>query len=294
MKKLTFSTEFKVGLTVIISTLILVFGIIWGKEYRFKTNKFQLDLLFSEVGGLVVGDPVTVNGIKEGKVVGVSWKDRKVLCKVEINEHIQLYKDATFSVLSAEILAGMKIEIFPGKSNKHINLALQPFEGFYGGRIVDVGLIIGDVAEDMSALSIRIDSTVALVKSYLETGDLQNDISESFSNLNRMTKDFAGLSDSLKTTFYGVNNATSKLNKMIDDNSEGVTLSVRNLATLSSRLDTISTSVGRIMIEIDRKQGTLGKMIYDTTLYTQLNHTLNNIDSLAKQIKEDGLELNLF
>ena len=108
--------EFRVGLTVIISTLILIFGIIWGKEFRIKSNKYQVDLIFDNVGGMIPGDPVTVNGLREGKVAELGWHDRMVLVKIELNDRVQLYEDAEFIIVSAELLAGMRVEIFPGQS----------------------------------------------------------------------------------------------------------------------------------------------------------------------------------
>ena len=128
-----FSTEFKVGLTVLISTAILILGIIWGKEFSFETNKYEIQVVFVNIGGMVPGDPVTVNGVREGKIKHIGWQDRKVLCTLEINDYVQIYEDAEFVVISAELLAGMKVEINPGKSQNHINLAHQPFEGRYGG-----------------------------------------------------------------------------------------------------------------------------------------------------------------
>lgn len=92
MKKNVFSTEIKVGLTVVVATFILVYGIIWGKGYRLHINKYQLQLLFDNVGGMVPGDPVTVNGVKEGKVLSIDWQDRDVLVTIELNDRVKLLK----------------------------------------------------------------------------------------------------------------------------------------------------------------------------------------------------------
>jgi phospholipid/cholesterol/gamma-HCH transport system substrate-binding protein len=294
MKKQLLSPEFKVGLTVIISSLILIFGIIWGKEYRFTAHKYSLNVLFSEVGGMVVGDPVTVNGVKEGKISAISWKGRYVMCTLEVNDHIQLYEDAVFTVVSSELLAGMKVEIFPGNSPQRLNLALQPFSGEYGGRIVDVGLMIGKVAKDISRLSYRADSALFLIKQYVGSSDLRKNITESFYNLNKLSANFAQLSDSLGDVFKSVNRVSAGVHGIVEDNKDNIKLSVENLATLSTRLDSITYATNAVLAEVVKKRGALGKMVYDSTLYIKLNRTLTKIDSLADQIKNDGLELNLF
>lgn len=289
-----FTTEFKVGITILISTLILIFGIIWGKEYRLHTNKYRLDIVFENVGGMVPGDPVTVNGVKEGKVVEIGWDGRMVLCTVELNDHIQLYEDATFQVLSAELLAGMKVEIFPGRYDKKINLSKQPFAGIYGGRIVDVGMVMGELAEDVSALSFRIDSTISMINVLLESGQLQDDLRASLLNIRNITSDFKSLPNQFKHTLAGLDSTVYNVNQLVKNNDRNVGETVTNLNAVSSRLDTVVTSMKTVLAKVENREGTLGKMVYDTTLYNQMNRALSSIDSLAKQIKRDGLELDLF
>lgn len=288
------TTEFKVGLTVVISTLILIFGIIWGKEYRLKTNKYQLSVLFDNVGGMVVGDPVTVNGVKEGKVLQIGWKNRDVLCRFELNDHVQLYEDASFTVISAELLAGMKIEIFPGKSVKHINLSQQPFRGKYGGRIVDVGLVIGELAEDLSALSFRIDTTITMINALLEGGGLQKDLQQSLNNLNRLTGDLRTVPNDLRYTMSSLDTLLSNVNSLIDQNTEPVHSALGNFNTLASRLDTVASSLQLVMNKIENQEGSLGKLVHDPQLVDHLNRTLLSIDSLAQKFKKEGVKISLF
>ncbi len=293
MNKL-FTTEFKVGITIIASTLILILGIIWGKEFRLTTNKYQIDIMFENVGGMIPGDPVTVNGVKEGKVVKIGWKDRLVLCTVELNDHIQLFEDATFSVISAELLAGMKVEIFPGKSTQNINLSRQPFMGDYGGRIVDVGIVIGELAEDMSLLSFRIDSTISMINRLLETGRLQDDLGGSLANIHSITRDFKGFPKRFGHTLTGLDSAISSINLLVRNNDKSVGKTLTNLNVISARLDTVAGSMLTVLSAVEKREGALGQMIYDTTLYEHLNRALLGIDSLARQIKDEGLELDLF
>ena len=289
-----YTTELKVGLTIISSTLILIFGIIWGKEYRLNTNKYQIDILFENVGGMIPGDPVTVNGVKEGKVVEIGWDGRMVLCTVQLNDHIQLYEDATFSVISAELLAGMKVEIFPGKSSRKINLSQQPFPGSYGGRIVDVGMVMGEVAEDISELSFRVDSTMGMINAMLASGELQRDLKGSLANINQISSEFKNLPVRFDLTLTGLDSAITNINLLIKKNDRDVGQTLHNLNTMSTHLDTVVSSMKNVLAKVENKEGTLGKMVYDPSLYTRMNKALLSIDSLAQKINHEGLELDLF
>lgn len=288
------TTEFKVGITIIIATLVLIFGIIWGKGFRLHTNKYRIEIAFDQVGGLVAGDPVTVNGVKEGKVLKVSWDNRRVLCTAELNNTVQLYEDATFTVISAELLAGMKIEIFPGKSDRHINFSSQPFKGAYGGRIVDVGLIIGDLAKEVSALTVRIDSTVGMVNQMLGSGKLQGQIEGSLANFNTMSGQLRSVPADLKRSLANMDSTVRQLNGLLKNNNKAVGATIANLNTITTHLDTATIALKNVLVQIDHKKGFLGKMVNDSTLYNNLNRTLSRIDSLTRQIKEEGFHLDFF
>lgn len=293
MKSL-FTTEFKVGLTVIISTLILIFGIIWGKEFRLKTNKYQLSLKFENVGGMVAGDPVMVNGVKEGKVLELGWLAREVLVKIELSNNVPLYEDATFTITSLELLAGMKIEVNPGKSDRRINLSQQPFKGKYGGQMVDVGLTINDLARDVNALTMRLDTTIIMINQLLGTGTLQKDLSKTLANLNNISSQMKILPKDLNRSLTNFDDAVDDFSMIVKNNETGIHSTLQNINVITSRLDTVSTSLKQVMGQIEKQKGTLGKMVYDPTLYNNLSKTLLTIDSLAKQIKDDGLDIDLF
>ena len=49
-------TEIKVGLTVVLAGVILVFGLLWIKGYSYGRNYYTVDLLFPDVGALEFGD----------------------------------------------------------------------------------------------------------------------------------------------------------------------------------------------------------------------------------------------
>ncbi|HID39958.1 MAG TPA: MCE family protein [Calditrichaeota bacterium] len=288
------TTEYKVGITVLISTVILILGIIWGKEFRIKTNKYNLQIVFDKVGGLVPGDPVTVNGVREGKVAEVGWKDRQVLCTIEVNDHVQLYEDATFTVTSSELLAGMKIEIYPGDSDRHINLSRQPFAGKYGGRIVDVGLIMGELASDISRLSFRLDTTITVINNLIKSGDIQENIKTSLANINQITSEFRTLPGDIKGITRDIKFSVNRLNQFVYKNGASMDSTIVTLTRMSARFDSMSVSLYDIIHKIENQEGALGKMVYDTTLYYNLNKTLKSIDSLSLQIKNKGLDIDLF
>jgi len=292
------STEFKVGISVMLATVILVMGIIWGKGYKIEPNKQQLQVTFDNVGGMMPGDPVTVNGVKEGTVLTVVSKERRALCELEISDTIQLYEDASFTIVSAELLAGMRVEISPGKAMKKINMALQPFHGIYGGRIVDVGLTIGQLSENMSALTFHLDTTVTLINRFLSGGKFQKELLATIQNTNAVSRKFdlmlqknePGIALAIKDLQKGAHT----FNGLLDSNKTNISASLANLKSVSARLDTVTGSLNSLLVKLQDKKGSVGRMMNDSTFYKNINSTLSRLDSLAKKIKDEGLDIDLF
>ncbi|HED09582.1 MAG TPA: MCE family protein [Caldithrix abyssi] len=298
MTALKVNQEFKVGLTVIIATAILLGAIIWGKGLKLEPDTYDLQVVFENVGGMVPGDPVTVNGLKAGKVKQILPRGRSVLCILRISDHIQLYRDATFTIVSAELLAGMRVEINPGRSPQKINLALQPFRGRYGGRIVDVGMTIGELAENVSGLTFRLDSTVSMINKLLRQGTLQRDLSQSLANLNQTSLRFKELlaqnAQKWNATMNNLEQGSGNFKNLVDSNRVMISQSFMHLNRISARLDTTSTTLNDILRQLNSKEGSLGKALYDSMLYIRINKTLISLDSLSRHIKREGLDINLF
>ena len=292
------STEFKVGISVILATVILVWGIIWGKGYKIEPDKYQVRVEFENAGGMMPGDPVTVNGAKAGVVRQVISKGRVALCTLAISDHIQLYEDASFTIVSAELLAGMRVEIHPGHSMTKMNMARQPFQGIYGGRIVDVGLTIGKLSENMSALIFHLDTTITLINRFLAGGEFQNELLATMKNTNAVTYKFDRMLNSngplITKAISELNHGAKNINVVIDSNKTAIGTSIRNIARVSARFDTVSSSLNILLLKMQNKKGSLGRMLNDSSFYKNLNLTIARLDSLAKKIKDDGLDIDLF
>jgi phospholipid/cholesterol/gamma-HCH transport system substrate-binding protein len=61
---------------------------------------------------------------------------------------------------------------------------------------------------------------------------------------------------------------------------------VRASQTTLQNVDTLVRRLDRIVSAIERGEGSIGKLIYDPTLYNKLNTTLNQVQSMVNQISE--------
>ena len=115
MKK--YSMETIVGIFVLAGLICVAYiSIKLGNISLFHQNTYTLYARFSTVEGLMVGNPVEVFGIEEGKVsyVGIDNQRQAALVGVSINKGVTVYGDATASIKTQGLIGDKYLKIDPG------------------------------------------------------------------------------------------------------------------------------------------------------------------------------------
>ncbi len=60
--------EIRVGAVVILGALIAVIGTMWFQKFQLAEKRYTFFVRFNEVGGLLNGDPIQINGVERGNV----------------------------------------------------------------------------------------------------------------------------------------------------------------------------------------------------------------------------------
>lgn len=130
MDKREFVKRLYAGMFLIIgicAVLVVVFAI--GIEKGFTQPKFQISVLFKEVGGLNVGAPIRLSGVNVGTVAGIDFLDKKVDGRgVNVTMNIfkryrkQLEKSTSFAIKTEGVLGQKLIEISTEENELYFNL----------------------------------------------------------------------------------------------------------------------------------------------------------------------------
>ncbi len=145
--------------------LVLIFWIIFaiGKDKGFTQPKFQIDVLFGDVGGLIEGAPVQLAGVNVGTVSDINFLDKEVeekRVRVRINifskYRNQLERKVRFSIKTEGILGEKLIEIKAGEGGKKVDLA-QPIIGEDPLNVQDLAEVFADAAESFTRTSEAFD-----------------------------------------------------------------------------------------------------------------------------------------
>ena len=115
----------KVGIVFVLSLVILIVGMYWLKEYRLSTTPYILEIHFSNVAGLSRGDPVTVSGVKWGKVKDIRLGPKDAIVTLVLDRPVKLNTDYSVALKSIGLVGSRMVVINRGVRPPEIDPRLE-------------------------------------------------------------------------------------------------------------------------------------------------------------------------
>ena len=170
--------ELVVGVTVFGALVLVVAGTLWLSQADLARGATTHSARFRTVGGLGVGDPVVLRGVRVGRVAGIRLGERNwVEADVQIYGDVALPADPAIVAASASLFGEWQAGIIslaqaPDDPNVRRDLAEAVAEGdelWPGATLPDIGQLTaqaGRIATDIASVSSRIqqafDSTAVM------------------------------------------------------------------------------------------------------------------------------------
>jgi len=283
------STEFKVGLTVLLAVVLLGWGLVWIQGYRYGQEVAEYRVYFENVGALAAGDPVAVNGVTKGKVTDLALSEGQVLVTFELDRAINLRADAQFTVKNIGLMGERYIEIYPGRADLAFD-AERPAQGQFDTGIPEVmgmmGQMISEVRELVRFLSTtmegapvafrRADSTVLDLR---ETARILADLLRE--NRSRIEQAAVDLEASARTVRRTVDRKAPEVDSSLARMAEAT----ERIFTAAAKFDSLSDQLRALTTQVENGEGTLGALVQDPSLYDDLKRAAAEIDALVADIR---------
>ena len=290
------SKETKVGVLTAIAIIILAVGynFIKGKDIFTSSNEYYGK--YKKIEGLFKSNPVLVNGYKVGSVSSVKMNNEtlELIVGIILPQDIKIPKNSIMKIVNNDMIGSKAIEIIFGDSKEvAINgdfFIAQQDQGI-AQAVSDVltpitksvNSVLGNVDTAISGVDLRgtlKDASLAL-RSFKETADKLNklldgkniQIANILNNLEQVTVGLRGLNPKIDTILVDLNKTSKDLNKVEFDQ-------------LANSIKTLSEELFKTTKAINNKDGSLGMLVYDDSLYVNLNSTVNQLDNLLKDIEK--------
>lgn len=271
--------ELRVGVTLTIAGLVLIFGILWLGGLKLGDDTYAFKVIFPEVAGLVVGDRVTVAGISSGEVMALELSDGRVMAEVSLDRKVRVPIDSRVSVSTYGLIGAKVIAIRPGVSGEFIEPGVTIY-GYY-----DKGL--GDVVAEMGEALIEIRQVLKAADEAISDVDSRRRVSETLENASVATAGLVKAVEDFKVTAAG-------LRSFVEQNRGGAAASVDSFSVASARmaelmteLKSISTSLDSIVSRVESGEGSLGKVIGDEEAYDQFVAAVSEVRALVAEIRRN-------
>ncbi|PJA29702.1 MAG: hypothetical protein CO189_01605 [candidate division Zixibacteria bacterium CG_4_9_14_3_um_filter_46_8] len=282
--------ELQVGIVIFLAIIILGYGVIWLKEYRFDIERYSYAVLFPEVGSLDIGDPVAVLGVDKGEVQHIKLQEGNVLVSFNLTKDVVLKKDAEFTVMNIGLMGERFVQVRPGHSDTLLDLSI-PAKGYYDTGIPEVMGMMGRGIDEIREL-------IRILTGTIGTEQTKVDIAKIIENMLSLTNEARILLDSTKgglvASIDNLQYSTSKLKSLVDSNEHKFSSTVVNLDSastkfnvLADKLTEISENFKTISERLNSDDNTLGKFLKDKEFYDKLNGTAANLDSLILDIRKN-------
>lgn len=295
----TMKTNIKVGITVLIAIFILLYILGWAKRITIAGDYNVIKMRFNSVSGLEIGDHITVNGVKQGKVSDIILDGNSVIVKGLIPKKIVLKKDAVARLEMMDLMGGKKIEINPGNSDEFFDIN-QLLEGKIATDIPGALSMVGNVEQDLKIIILDTRNLLEKINRSFTDEDMITSLRASIKNLenfsNQLNKLLIEHDKEISSTLKNLNNITSKTDSLLVNNADSLFETINSTKQLISNLNSLIVKIDTLLYQTTSGENNLGKALYDKELYNNLNQSIDKLDKittiLLKQLEEKGIKVD--
>ncbi|PIB29931.1 ABC transporter substrate-binding protein [Maribacter sp. 4U21] len=286
------SRELKTGVIVVGGILLFILGFSYLKSTPLFDNSRTLYAVYPNVGGLQAGTVVSINGFGVGKVNDIKFIDTQgnLLVTFTVSSEFEFSKNSRVELYDTGIIGGKGLQITPifdGSPNATSGDTLQtdtrpgltelaqqkltPLFRKFESAVTDADSVLMNVNNVLDTKTKK-----DLQKAISGLSDLMASLNGSAQTLNSILKNNEGKLDASLTNFEALTANFAKLSDSLNN---------AGLARTLSSLESTVANLDKVMAKIEKGDGTLGKLMNDKELYSNLNSASRELDLLLQDFR---------
>ncbi len=285
--------EVKTGIIALLIIILFIWGFNFLKDKKLYDNSRTFYAEYTNVQGLVIDAPVTISGLKVGKVSNITFsKDKKGILIVHFNlsNKIKFSKNSIAQIYSPDFISGKSLKISIADDTDEYAIDGDTLIGE-----IDSG-ILGMINEQIAPLQSKVESFVVNTDSVMQnlnevlSEENQENLKMSLKSLRLSLEKFNSVAnradmllesnnDKIDSIFNNANNAMQNFSQITDS------LQKANLGGTVAKLEYTLDSFNNILDSINSGKGTLGKLMKDESLYDNLENATKELEELLRDVK---------
>jgi phospholipid/cholesterol/gamma-HCH transport system substrate-binding protein len=303
--RMKFKKEAKIA--VIVTLIILLF--FWGYNFLKGRNLFSsynyYYTTFEKIDGLQKSSSVTVNGFVIGLVSDIQFTSEKldqIQVEIGVKKSFKIPKNSVVMIVG-DLLGSKSIVLQLGDSPEIVeNEGTLP-----GAKVPDMVDAVTDklmktpIVEKFNKVLVSIDSVLMILQNTFDD-KTQKNIQDIIAHVEKLvaaerTKismiltNFESISGNLKKSNEDIAQVIANLNRFSE------TLAASDVKNTVDNANRSLTQLNTLLSGINEGQGTLGKLAKDDSAYIYLQQSLNDLDKLLINLREnpkDYVHFSLF
>ena len=284
MKK--FSKEIQIALVAIAALLVLYFGLHFLKGMTLFSGDNKYYVKFKDVSGLSVASPIFANGYRVGVVEEIMFDYQntgEIVAAIDVDTKLNVPKGSRAEI-ATDLMGNVKVLLVLGNAADGM---VAPGDTITGSQQVGAMGKAADMIPAVQQMLPKLDSILASVNTLLADPAIAN----SLHNVDQITADLTRTSHDLSLLTAQLNRQMPQMLQNADGvlaNTNQITKDISNMdfaATMTS-VNTTLKNVEQMTAALNSREGTLGLLMRDPSLYYNLNSTMMHADSLMLDLKQ--------
>lgn len=268
------------GLLVVGSALVFLWGFYFLLGTPVVGGGRKIYVLLEDGAGLKRGDRVQLQGVQVGSVSGVELRSaNRVVATLRLSAPLPLPAD-TRAAVRGDVFGAHSMDLIPGSALVKLD-AGDTIRG-------ESAPALPDLALELSAQARR----VLVGADSLLNPDVVRGVHVAASTLPASAKELQAVLAEL----HGAAASLHRSARAAEDARSGATLgaalaeverSARSLAAAASSMDRSMASLASVLAKVDSGEGTLGRLVNDTTLYRDMRSAAREMAALATDVRRN-------
>ncbi len=300
------SKEFIIGITVLISLALLVWGLNYLKGLNIFEKNIHYSAIYKKIEGLTVSNPVLVNGYKVGQVTEVKFHpsmDGRVLVIFNVTQkEFKIPKGTIAKITSLDLLGSKSIDLIVKQNATEFyvpgDTLPSEVEASLSEEVNNQILPLKVKAEDLLS---SVDTLLNALK-LIFNEDVKQGVDKNIKNLTASMESFRKMADKMDMLVQDRLTPTmahlQSVSFNLRNNNENITQILDNVAFITDSIalsDITSTinnagvafkSAASIMEKVERGEGSMGQLVNNDSLYLHLEAASKDLDKLLVDLKE--------
>ena len=272
------------------------FGLFFiGFNYLKSNDVFVRDNIFyvvyDDAEGLLVGTPVTIQGLQVGTIDEVSLLpgNKSIVVRFRVEEKYEFSKNSVARIYEAGLLGGKSLAVKPKFDDAENAQSGDTLQGVIAPGLTDL------VNEKLTPLQEKIESmithadSVLIAFNFVLDANAQFQLKSSIENLNASISNFRSISETIDRSLSEngtLHQTFDNLAELSEDLSVvSSSLKEANLDATFEDLGSAVSNLSQILNRLEEGEGSLGKLITKEDLHQSLEQTNEQIQLLLEDMR---------